>query len=277
MLPIPPPSMSASVTVITGASAGIGAALARRLATEGHALVLAARRQVELDQVAVECRAAGSPDVLTVVTDVTKRAQVDALAASAIAHFGQFDTWVNNAGRGITRDVADLTDDDLDNMWAINVKSAVYGMQAATRHFTARGAGHVVNVSSVLGRIPLAGFRSAYSACKAALNSLTANLRMDMRAAHPGVHVSLVMPGVVLTDFAKNVVGTPRPPMRPSAALGATVTQPQTADDVAEVIARVIASPELEVFTNPGSAAQALEYATDLAAFEVKLVDAIRG
>ena len=85
------------------------------------------------------------------------------------------------------------------------------------------------------------------------------------------------MPGVVLTDFAKNVVGTPRPPMRPPAALGATVTQPQTADEVAEVIARVIARPELEVFTNPGSAAQALEYATDLAAFEAKLVDAIRG
>lgn len=269
--------MPASVTVITGASAGIGAALARLLATQGHALVLAARRQPELDAIATECRAAGSPDVITVVTDVTKRAEVDALAAAAITHFGHFDTWVNNAGRGITRDVADLTEDDLDQMWAINVKSAVYGMQAATRHFTARGTGHVVNVSSVLGRIPLASWRSAYSACKAALNSLTANLRMDMRASHPDVHVSLVMPGVVLTDFAKNVVGTPRPPMRPPAALGATVTQPQTADEVAVVLARVIANPELEVFTNPGSPAQALAYATDLAGFEAKLVDAIRG
>jgi short-subunit dehydrogenase len=268
--------MTAPVTVITGASAGIGAALARTLAAEGHALVLAARRRPELEAVGAECRTAGSPVVLTIACDVTKRAEVDALAASAIAHFGHFDTWVNNAGRGITRDVLELTDDDLDQMWTINVKSAVYGMQAACAHFVPRGSGHVINVSSVLGRIPLASFRSAYSACKAALNSLTTNLRMDMRAKHPGVHVSLVMPGVVLTDFAKNVVGTPRPPMRGGAALGATVTQPQTADEVAAVLAQVIAAPSLETFTNPGSPAQALEYATDLAGFEARLVDAIR-
>ncbi len=172
--------------------------------------------------------------------------------------------------------MVDLTEDDLDRMWAVNVKSAMFGMQAAVRHFSERGTGHVVNVSSVLGRIPLAHFRSAYSAAKAALNSLTANLRMEMRARHPGVHVSLVMPGVVLTDFARNVVGPPRPPLRPSPAMGATVTQPQTAEEVAAVIARVIAEPELEVYTNPGSAAQAFAYATDLAAFEARLVDGIR-
>ena len=268
--------MTAPVTVITGASAGIGAALARTLATQGHQLVLAARRLPELDAVAAECRTAGSPGVLTVACDVTQRSQVDALSQAAIARFGRFDTWVNNAGRGISRDVVDLTDEDLDQMWTINVKSAVYGMQAACAHFVPRGTGHVINVSSVLGRIPLASFRSAYSACKAALNSLTTNLRMDMRAKHPGVHVSLVMPGVVLTEFAKNVVGTPRPPMRGGAALGATVTQPQTADEVAAVLARVIVSPELEVFTNPGSPAQAIEYAADLAGFEARLVDAIR-
>ncbi len=263
--------------VITGASAGIGAALARTLARGGHRLVLAARRLPELEAVAAECRAAGSPDVLVVACDVVNRDEVEALSASAIAHSGSYAVWVNNAGRGITRDLLDLTDDDLDGMWAVNVKSAVYGMQVATRHFIERGSGHVINVSSVLGRIPLATFRSAYSAAKAALNSLTANLRMEMRARHPGVHVSLVMPGVVLTDFTKNVVGTPRAPMRTGAALGGTVTQPQTADEVAAVIAQVIAEPTLETFTNPASSAQARDYALDLGAVEARLVEAMRG
>lgn len=269
--------MSAKVVVITGASSGIGAALARVLAGTSHALVLAARRADALEAVAAECRTLGSPAVTVVACDVRDRAQVDALAEAAIAAHGGFDAWVNNAGRGITRDVVDLTEDDLDEMWAVNVKSAVFGMQAAVRHFIPRGAGHVLNVSSVLGRIPLAHFRSAYSASKAALNSLTANLRMEMQARHPGVLVSLVMPGVVLTDFAKNVVGTPRPPMRPNPALGGTVTQPQTAEEAAAAIAQVIATPVLEAYTNPASAAQALEYARDLAGFEARLVGAIQG
>lgn len=268
--------MTRPVVVITGASGGIGAALARRLAAAGHPLVLAARRRAELEAVAAGCRDAGSPAATVVPCDVVRRAEVDALAEAAIAAHGGFDVWVNNAGRGITRDVTDLTEDDLDAMWAVNVKSAVFGMQAAVRHFTARGTGHVVNVSSVLGRVPLAHFRSAYSAAKAALNSLTANLRMEMRARHPGVRVSLVMPGVVLTDFARNVVGTPRPPMRPAAAMGGTVTRPQTADEAAEAIARVIAAPVSEAYTNPASAAQALAYAADLESVEAGLVAAMR-
>ncbi len=93
--------MQPPVTIITGASAGIGAALARSMAAQGHALVLAARRSSALDTVAAECRAAGSPDVLTVVCDVTRRAEVEGLADAALAHFGRFDTWVNNAGQGI--------------------------------------------------------------------------------------------------------------------------------------------------------------------------------
>jgi short-subunit dehydrogenase len=114
---------------------------------------------------------------------------------------------VNNAGRGITRPVLELTDDDVDDMIAVNVKSALYGMQAAVPHFVERGSGHLINVSSFLGRVPIASVRSVYSAAKAALNSLTANLRMDLRARAPGVHVSLVMPGLVATDFARNAEG----------------------------------------------------------------------
>jgi NAD(P)-dependent dehydrogenase (short-subunit alcohol dehydrogenase family) len=78
--------------------------------------------------------------------------------------------------------VLDLTDEDFDQMMVVNAKSALYGMQAIVPHFKERGAGHLINISSALGRVPFASYRSAYSAAKAALGSLTANLRMDLRA-----------------------------------------------------------------------------------------------
>src|SRR5436190_1919122 len=115
--------------------------------------------------------------------------------------------WVNNAGRGISRHVVDLSDEEFDEIMAVNVKSALYGIQAIVPHFIERGRGHVINVSSFLSRVPLATYRSAYNAAKAALNALTANLRVDLAATHPDVHVSLVIPGLVMTEFARNALG----------------------------------------------------------------------
>src|SRR5881275_2391603 len=82
-------------------------------------------------------------------------------------------------------------------------------MQAAAVHFMEQGSGHIINVSSFLGRLPLALHRSAYNAAKAALNSLTANLRGELRTRAPDVHVTLVMPGMVSTEFALNALGAP--------------------------------------------------------------------
>jgi len=258
--------LKSRVVVITGASAGIGAALARKLATEGARLVLAARREAELNQVADEARKLGTEGALPVVVDVTNRNQVFDMRERALAQFGRIDVWVNNAGRGITRSVLDLSDEDVDEMVAINVKSAVYGMQAAIPYFIERGQGHLINVSSFLGRVPIASFRSAYSAAKAALNSLTANLRMDLRV-HPEIHISLIMPGVVTTDFARNVRGESRPPMNASAP-GAGPMNAQTADEVADRIVDVIRYPVAELYTNPASAEIARKYYADVAAFE---------
>src|ERR1051325_2663789 len=113
--------------VITGASAGIGAAMARRLARDGNQLALAARRAEALRAVVAETEAAA----ITVVADVTRPpAAVERLRDESIRAFGSVDVWINNAGRGITRPVLDLTDADVDEMMAINVKSALYGMQA---------------------------------------------------------------------------------------------------------------------------------------------------
>jgi NADP-dependent 3-hydroxy acid dehydrogenase YdfG len=247
------------VVVITGASAGIGAALARRLGTDGHALVLCARRERELRQVAAE----SGTDALPVVADVTRRADVENLLEVALKRFGRVDVWVNNAGRGINRKVLDLTDEDIDTVLAVNVKSALYGMQCVVPYFQKVGGGHLINVSSFLGRVPMVSNRSVYSAAKSALNILTANLRVDLKATHSNIHVTLVMPGVVMTDFAANSInGAPLPP-NAAAAMGA-----QTPEEAAAAIASVIEKPTHEIYTNPASASIAKLYFEDIAAFE---------
>ena len=254
------------VVVISGASSGIGAEVARTLGTAGHSLVLAARREQELRSVAAEAGASALP----VATDVTSRESVNRLRDEAIRAFGRVDVWINNAGRGITRPVLELTDEDFDEMMRVNVKSVLYGMQAIVPHFIERGRGHLINVSSFLGRVPVASIRSAYNAAKAAVNALTANLRVDLRAKHPGIHVSLVMPGIVTTDFARNALGGVAPLPPPAVVSGATpgAMKPQTAPEVAAVIAELIANPVAEVYTNPASAAIARRYYEDVAAFE---------
>jgi short-subunit dehydrogenase len=257
--------MSGKVIVITGASSGIGAALAKRLGAEGHTLALAARSREPL-----EAAAAASGGRATIFpTDVTKRAEVERLRDQVLAAFGHIDVWVNNAGRGINRSVLELTDEDLDEMLLVNTKSALYGMQAIAPHFMSRGEGHLINVSSVLSRVPAATFRSAYSAAKAALNVLTANFRMELQAQHPRIAVSLVLPGSVPGAFQKNSLGgTPAvvPPGVPA--------PPQTPEDVAEVIAGLIETRAPEAYTRPELRAIAGRYHEDVGAFERSLVAA---
>ena len=251
--------MIAKVIVITGASSGIGAELARQLARRGDKVVLAARNEDNLKQVAAQC----GPDARYVVTDVTRRADVERLRNAALEAYGAVDVWVNNAGRGIGRPVLELTDEDFDQMMAVNVKAALYGMQAIVPYFKTRDAGHLINVSSALGRVPFASYRSAYSAAKAALNSLTTNLRMDLRREFPGVHVSLVMPPAVSSEFAKNALhGTPGG-VRPG-----TGAPMQTPDQTAAAIVDLIDNPRPEVYTNPGQADMVARYYADVAAFE---------
>ncbi len=143
--------MSEKVTVITGASGGIGAALAKQLGARGHRLVLAARREKELKQIASQ---AGT-EVLPVATDVTRRRDVERLRDLALKEYGHVDVWVNNAGRGITKTVMDLTEQEFDDIVGVVLKSVFYGMQTIIPHFQERSQGHLINVSSFLGRVPL--------------------------------------------------------------------------------------------------------------------------
>jgi short-subunit dehydrogenase len=245
------------VVVVTGGSSGIGAALGRELAKKGHRVVLAARRKDVLERAAKD-----AGDALAIVADVTKRADVVRLKDEAVRAHGHVDVWVNNVGRGINKKVLDLTDDDVDQMLAINLKSALYGMQAIVPHFQERGAGHLVNVASMIGRVPMPTFRSAYNAAKAGLSMLTANLRMDLAVTHPNVHVSLVLPGIVRTEFHDNALGGTPP-------LGGAPSQ--SADEVAVAIVACIEQPAAEVYTMPGQREMVLKYYEDVAAFEAML------
>lgn len=252
--------MTSRVVVITGASGGIGAATAKLLAARGDKVMLAARRQAELTQVAKQC----GEGARHVVTDVTRRADVEHLRDEALREFGQVDVWINNAGRGINRPVLELTDEDFDEMMAVNTKSALYGMQAIIPHLKERRAGHLINVASALGRVPFVSARAVYSAAKAALISLTANLRMDLRETWPDIHVSVVMPPMVSSDFARNALH--------AAPVAAGWARPgvriQTPEETAAAIVELIDRPRAECYTDPAQAGTAARYYADVEAFE---------
>lgn len=233
--------MPEKVVVITGASAGIGAALAELLAKQGASVVLVARRKDALQAVAARC--AGRAHVI--VADMSRRDEVRRVVDESVSRFRHIDVWVNNVGQGITRAPSELTDEDVDEVMRMNVKTALYGMQEVLPHFKSRNAGHIINVSSLLGRVPFAVIRSAYSAAKHFLNALTAMFRAEVQQTHPGIQISLVSPGVVRTDFGRNALhGGPDSHQLPDS---------QSAEEVAMVIAGVIESRLPDVYTRAGA------------------------
>lgn len=236
------------IVVITGASGGIGAALAELLAKRGDSVALVARREDALRAVVARC----GERAHAIVADATRREQVQGVVQEALSRFGRIDIWVNNIGQGITRLPSELRDDDIDEMMRINVKSALYGMQAVLPHFKEREEGHLVNVSSMLGRIPYTVPRSAYNGAKHFLNALTANFREEIQKTHPGIQVSLVSPGLVWTDFGKHTLhGGPDSRDLPNG---------QEASEVAAVIASVIDTRRSDVYTRPGSHDRVVAY-----------------
>ena len=210
--------------------------------------MLVARRKTELEAVAAQCGA----NAHAIVGDMTDRTEVKRVVRESLARFSQIDVWVNNVGQGINRMPSELSDDDIDHIMKVNVKSALYGMQEILPHFKERGDGQIVNVSSMLGRIPFAVYRSAYNGAKHFLDAITANFRMEHAESHPGIVFSLVSPGVVRTDFGLNVMhGGPDSRSLPFS---------QSAEEVAEVIANVIEFRRNDVYTRAGSRDRIIEY-----------------
>lgn len=195
------------MTVITGASAGIGRAAAHEFARAGARVVLAARDRDRLDQVAREI-GAFQPEVLAVPTDVTDRGQVGRLIGEARARFGRVDILICNAGVGLYSPVEEMPDEALRRVFEVNFFGVVGCVQEALPSMREQGAGLIQFVSSVIGKRAVPGY-SGYCATKFALYALAESLRLEL--AGTGVLVQTVYPAFTETDFSKNAV-IRRPP-----------------------------------------------------------------
>jgi short-subunit dehydrogenase len=223
------------VAVITGASRGIGRALAIELDRRGAHLVLAARDEDALKALAEEL--GGRP--LVVVTDMSKSSDVRNLATKAEEHYGRVEILVNNAGIGITGLVSDVELDSLKRVFDVNVFGAIAAIQACIPIMRRQGYGHIVNISSILGKIAVPQ-TAGYAASKWALQALSDGLRVE--EAPNGITVTVACPGSTDTDFRKNELraGSTLLDERPRPQL-------QTAERAAVLIANAIARGKREV------------------------------
>jgi NADP-dependent 3-hydroxy acid dehydrogenase YdfG len=187
-----------TVVVITGASSGIGRALAETLAPRGVRLALMARSGAVLNELETELRRTGAGDVLIRAGDVGDPEAAPAWIGSILDRWGRLDALVNNAGIGIMKPVAELTDADWDTTLATNLSGPFRLIRAALPAMRGAGAGHIVNVSSVAGQVGFAG-GGAYCASKFALEGLSDCLMQEVRKE--GVKVTVIEPGSVDTNF----------------------------------------------------------------------------
>ncbi|WP_217578738.1 SDR family NAD(P)-dependent oxidoreductase [Mesorhizobium sp. GbtcB19] len=185
------------VAVVTGAARGIGRACAERFLAEGASVVIGDIDAAELNKCAAEI---GTPDkVLAVVTDVSKKDQVEALVAAAVARFGRVDIMVNNAGIAPVQDFLDISEADYDRVLGVNLKGAFMGTQAAARQMIAQGQGGVIiNMSSI--NSGLANPRVAtYAISKGGMNQVTGTAAVAF--APYGIRVVGVGPGTIATEM----------------------------------------------------------------------------
>ncbi len=186
--------MSSPVTLITGASQGIGRDLATTFARAGHSLALAARNESNLAETMRAALEFGG-DVEVIVTDITQPEQVEAMGEKALERFGHVDNVVNNSGIGGPSGLLwELDIDDWRQTFAVNVEGVFLVSRAILPHMVKRGEGSVINIGSITGKRPLWG-RSPYAASKAALIGLTRTLAVEAGAY--GVRVNLISPGFV--------------------------------------------------------------------------------
>jgi NADP-dependent 3-hydroxy acid dehydrogenase YdfG len=185
------------VVAITGASSGIGEATALLLAERGARVVLGARGPDRLHALAARIAEAGG-EACCAPTDVTRRADLQALVELACERYGRLDAIVNNAGVMPISTLDDLRVDDWEQMVDVNIKGVLYGIAAALPVFRRQGFGHVINTSSVAATrvVPT---MAVYSATKAAVHAISEGLRQE---AGDGLRVTVITPGMTRTNFA---------------------------------------------------------------------------
>lgn len=193
-------TLEQKVVAVTGASSGIGASTARLLARSGARLVLGARREDRLAELAEELRDAGA-EVAYRAIDVRRRTDLAALVELAGSRFGRLDVLIGNAGIGPISELDELRVDDWDAMVDINLKGLMYGIAAALPVFRRQGRGQFVHTISTAAYKTVPG-QVVYSATKAAARTFTEGLRQE---AGPSIRVTNVSPGFVGTDFLESV------------------------------------------------------------------------
>ncbi len=185
--------------IVTGASSGIGRETAREFARHGANVVLASRNREKLEAIASDI----GGTAIVVPVDVTERLSVAALARRTVEEFGAIDVLVNNAGVGLFAPIADGNLDNARHLFEVNFWGAVACIQAVTPYMTSQRRGHVVNVSSVAGRLspPHMGM---YAASKHALAAVSNSLRLELSG--DGIGVSTIYPGLTETSFMENML-----------------------------------------------------------------------
>lgn len=187
------------VVLVTGASSGIGAGIARELAGTGARLVLGARRLERLEMLAEEIRARGG-EVLVRGFDVTDRADVAAFAETARQSFGRVDVMVNNAGIMPLSPMAALKVEEWERMVDVNIKGVLYGIAAVLPEMVERRSGQIINISSI-GGLSVVPTAAIYCATKYAVRAISDGLRQE----HDTVRVTCVYPGVVESELADTI------------------------------------------------------------------------
>jgi short-subunit dehydrogenase len=190
-------TFEARIALVTGASSGIGAAVALELARRGARVVAVARRQDRLAATVERCRV-HSPESMAHAADVSSREACDDVVKATEARFGRVDILVNNAGISIHKNAVSTGADEVERVMAVNFFGPVYLTLAALPGMLDRAAGSVVNVTSVAGYVPNPG-ESAYGASKAALSRWSHGLAVDLHGT--GVHVGVLSPGPIDTEI----------------------------------------------------------------------------
>lgn len=195
------PEPQQKVVVITGASAGLGRAIAHGFAKQGHKIALLARNPEALDAARTECLTLGSPDTITIPTDVADPSAVEAAAARTEHDLGPIDIWVNNAMASVFSPVKEMTPDDYRRVTDVTYLGYVYGTLAALKRMLPRNRGSIVQIGSALAyrSIPL---QSAYCAAKHAINGFTDSLRCELLHDSSGIQLTAVhMPAMNTPQF----------------------------------------------------------------------------
>jgi short-subunit dehydrogenase len=210
--------LSGQVAVITGASMGIGEAIAKLFADEGASVVLLSRDAERAEE--ARGRIGHAERTLGLGCDVRNREEIDRVVGLTLHHFQRINVWINNAGHGILDSVANVDMAACRETFETNFFGALEAMQAAIPVMKQQGSGTIINVSSVAGHLPIP-FHAVYSATKFAMNAIGKAARIELKSS--GINVLTVCPGYVRTAFGANAIkGKQQKQVRPASVRGIT-------------------------------------------------------